>query len=455
MFELSVKQVAKAIGAQLLGEDVLFHRVSIDSRQVENGDLFVALRGDRFDAHDFSESVLNSGAVALMVERPLDVAAPQLLVDDSRLALGRLAAYWRSLQTLSLLAITGSNGKTTVKEMLAAILSQVGSTHATQGNFNNEIGVPLTLLALQPEHQFAVVEMGANHAGEIAYLCSLAKPKVVLINNAAAAHLEGFGSLEGVARAKGEIYADLPEDGVALINVDDDFAPLWLSLANEHQKLTFGLQGAADVSGRWMAPSRLQIRYQAKLIELDLPLLGEHNARNAVAASAAALALGVGMTQIKRGLLSMRAVKGRMQQKQGINGSLLFDDSYNANLASLSVALNVICEQHGEPWLVLGDMLELGEESSAIHFQAGEQAKRAGVKRLFALGELSRHSCAGFGQGAEHFADLSVLSAALQSQLGKNNVLLIKGSRGMRLDKLVDQLVLKAGSYSGSIEDVF
>ncbi len=440
VFELSLKQVANAIGVQFLGKDVCFSRVSIDSRQVGSETLFVALRGERFDAHDFAPAVVEAGAVALMVERPLAVDCPQLLVDDCRLALGRLAAYWRSLMGLQLVAITGSNGKTTVKEMLAAILRREGATSATQGNFNNEIGVPLTLLALQPEDQFAVVEMGANHSQEIAYLCSLAKPKVVLINNAAAAHLEGFGSLEGVAQAKGEIYADLPEDGTALINLDDDFSSFWQSLAEGKRQLTFGLQAAADISGCWQTPSRLQIRYKDESIELTLPLLGEHNARNALAACAAALALGVGLAQIRLGLLSVQAVKGRMQQIKGINGSLLFDDSYNANPASLAVALSVVAQMSQDVWLVLGDMLELGEQSETIHFQAGEQAKQAGVQRLFALGELSRFSCDGFGQGAEQFTNLSALATVLQAQLGENNVLLIKGSRGMKLDKLVQQL---------------
>jgi len=440
VFELSLKQAAVAIGAELLGEDGLFCRVSIDSREVESGSLFVALRGERFDAHDFAETVVEAGAVALMVERPLEITCSQIVVDDSRLALGRLAAYWRSLMRCRLVAITGSNGKTTVKEMLAAILSREGLMHATQGNFNNEIGVPLTLLALQPEDRFAVVEMGANHPAEIGYLCSLAKPEVALINNAAAAHLEGFGSLEGVARAKGEIYADLPIDGCALINLDDDFSSLWHGLAEGKKQLNFGLQAAADISGVWQAPNRLQIRYQKESILLDLPLLGEHNARNALAASAAALALGISLAQIKQGLLMMQAVKGRLQQKQGMNGSLLFDDSYNANPASLGVALPVVCGMQKEAWLVLGDMLELGDEAEAIHFQAGEQAKQAGVQRLFALGELSRFSCDGFGQGAEHFVDLADLSAALQAQLSDNNVVLIKGSRGMKLDQLVRQL---------------
>jgi len=441
---LTLAPLAERIGASYHGEDLPFHGVSTDSRQARPGELFVALRGPRFDGHAFVAQAAEAGCSALMLEHRVNVALPWMEVEETRRGLGRLGAAWREQFSLPLVAVTGSNGKTTVKEMLAAILLRRGPVLATRGNLNNEIGVPLTLLRLTPEHHAAVVEMGANHPGEIAWLTELSRPTVALITNAAAAHLEGFGSLEGVARAKGEIYAGLGETGIAVINADDPFAPLWRDLNRNRETVTFGLEREADVTGRWegtISGSRLALETWRGAAELELPLAGRHNVMNALAATAAALAAGVELDAVRAGLESMSPVSGRLQRKRTAEGVTLIDDSYNANPASLGAALKVLAMAEGTRCLVMGDMGELGDEAVWLHQRIGEMARAEGIERLYAVGELSRAAVHSFGKGGRHFSDRQALIETLGDELTPEMTLLIKGSRSMHMEEVVDALM--------------
>jgi UDP-N-acetylmuramoyl-tripeptide--D-alanyl-D-alanine ligase len=431
------------LDARLEGDDAGFYGVSVDSRAIEAGMLFVALRGPNHDGHDHVADALAAGAAAALVERPLPLAIPQLVVDDSRLALGRLAAAWRrELQTV-LVGVTGSNGKTTVKEMCAAILSRAGTTLSTRGNLNNDIGLPLTLLRLSPDHRYGVIEMGANHPGEIAYLTKLAAPQVAIITNAAPAHLEGFGDVEGVARAKGEIFAGLSEEGVAVLNADDDFAALWQQLSGSHRTLRFGLTRSADVGARGLGDvhgSELEVLTPLGGFHLDLPLPGRHNIMNALAAVCAALALNIEFEDIVAGLESLAAVKGRLTTRTGRNGATILDDSYNANPASLHAGLQVLAGCGGRRLLALGDMGELGENAEALHRQAGRQARELGIDGLYASGNLSRHASEAYGEGGHFYEQQQQLIEALLPQMSKEVTVLVKGSRSSRMERVVEAL---------------
>jgi UDP-N-acetylmuramoyl-tripeptide--D-alanyl-D-alanine ligase len=431
------------LDARLEGDDAGFYGVSVDSRAIEAGMLFVALRGPNHDGHDHVADALAAGAAAALVERPLPLAIPQLVVDDTRLALGRLAAAWRrELQTV-LVGVTGSNGKTTVKEMCAAILSRAGTTLSTRGNLNNDIGLPLTLLRLSPDHRYGVIEMGANHPGEIAYLTKLAAPQVAIITNAAPAHLEGFGDVEGVARAKGEIFSGLSEEGVAVLNADDDFAALWQQLSGSHRTLRFGLTRSADVGARGLGDvhgSELEVLTPLGGFHLDLPLPGRHNIMNALAAVCAALALNIEFEDIVAGLESLAAVKGRLTTRTGRNGATILDDSYNANPASLHAGLQVLAGCGGRRLLALGDMGELGENAEALHRQAGRQARELGIDGLYASGNLSRHASEAYGEGGHFYEQQQQLIEALLPQMSKEVTVLVKGSRSSRMERVVEAL---------------
>jgi len=469
--QLLLSEVAPQIGAQLIGADLEFIGVSTDTRAVQPGQLFVALKGPNFDAHDFAEDAIGAGAVALLVERQLDVALPQLVVSDSLIALGKLAAYWRSQLAIPFVAVTGSNGKTTVKEMLASIFSQQGETLATSGNLNNHIGVPLTVLSISRQHKAAVIEMGANHPGEIAYLTNLVKPTVAIINNAAAAHLEGFGSLDGVAKAKGEIYQGLVDNGVAIINSDDRFAPLWRGLTGKYPTISFGLNDSkpgADVSCQWqgdISGSQLKMKTPQGPIQCFIKLAGEHNVLNALAATAAALGAQVSPGTIKAGLESLAPVSGRLQSKPGVYGGCIIDDTYNANPNSLHAGLQVLAACEGSKYLILGDMGELGDDAAQLHKQAGEQARSLGIDKLFTLGDFSRQATIAFGDNATHFdsqdrlvdvlrLELSQLQSSPEAPLESPNVtLLIKGSRMMHMERVVAALSLNTASLNTSSLD--
>lgn len=448
MIEFTLSELADKLDGVLLGEDRRVRSISTDTRSLERGDLFIALQGPNFDGHDYLDSAAGRGACAAMVSREIGHALPRLKVADTRIALGRLAAEWRMKSAARVVAITGSNGKTTVKEMVAAILSQAGSVLATRGNLNNDIGVPLTLCRLADE-DFAVVEMGANHAGEIDYLTRIARPDVAVLNNAGRAHLEGFGSLEGVARAKAEIINGLGEGGVFVYNADDNFAGLWRELAAGRRSVGFGLGADAEVS----SPGALELRWNAQgfeacfevnspsgSFELALSLAGDHNRMNALAATAAALALGVSPEHIRAGLATIRPVPGRLRPVANPLGIRLVDDSYNANPESVAAAIAVLATAPGRRTLVLGDLAELGPGAAGLHGQIGRQARAAGINRLLTCGTLSAAASKAFGASAVHFNDRSDLIAYLKNHLRPDDSVLVKGSRSAGMERVVQAL---------------
>jgi UDP-N-acetylmuramoyl-tripeptide--D-alanyl-D-alanine ligase len=465
---MTVRAAARALQEESSGGDIWFSGVSTDSRATMPGDLFVALMGDKFDGHDFVAEVVAKGAVAAIVHRDWKAANPQaaiplIRVANTRLALGNLAAFWRRRFAIPLVAVTGSNGKTTVKEMIASILQHVTSGSgsgesrqpgqvegpdqvlATEGNLNNDIGVPLTLLRLREHHKYAVIEMGMNHAGEIAYLTSLAKPSVALITNAGTAHVEALGSVEAVARAKGEIFEGLDQQGIAVINASDLHAPLWRGLAGNRKVMDFGLQEKAAVTARYQPGtfgSRVALLLPDRVQEVELQVPGEHNVENAAAAAAVAVAMGVGAKAITFGLNAFTGVKGRMQKKQGLHGSTLIDDTYNANPDSVRAALAVLARAAGRKIFVLGDMGELGAAARDLHDRIGVEARAAGVDTLMAMGEFSTYSVAAFGAGARHFEKIEELVAEVEGLLAPGDTMLIKGSRFMQMERVVKRVEL-------------
>ena len=449
METLQLSRIARLLNGKLRGADTVCTGVSTDSRRLNPGDLFIALRGPNFDGHAFIATVLERGARGALVERTAEVALSQVQVADTRLALGRLGASVRASFSAPLIAVTGSNGKTTVKEMIAAILRASGAPFlATRGNLNNDIGLPLMLLELRPEHAFAVIEMGANHPGEIAYLTSLARPSVALITNAGPAHLEGFGDLDGVAHAKGEIFQGLGAKGVAVINGDDAYADHWRRLNADRQVVDFGLEQPAQVTGEMLDAqyNRFRLRLAGKSREIALPLPGRHNVCNALAAAAAAYAAGIDLDQISQGLQSVTIVKGRLRRLPGPHDSVIIDDTYNANPASLGAALAALTGNAGVNWLVLGDMAELGAKAGFLHEQAGIQTRAAGFRRLFTLGEHSQRAAAAFGPNGVHFADVQMLVEVLNRELAASDVaptVLIKGSRSMAMERIVQALAVQ------------
>jgi UDP-N-acetylmuramoyl-tripeptide--D-alanyl-D-alanine ligase len=439
-------EAAAVIGGRLEGTDRAFHGCGTDSRAIGAGELFIALRGARFDGHDFVAGAAARGACAALVQRPVPSAnLPLLMVEDTRSAMGRLAADWRGRFPTPLVAVTGSNGKTTVKEMIAAILSRQAQVLASRGNLNNEIGVPLSLFGLGAEHRFAVLEMGANHPGEIRRLAEIARPDVAVITQCAPAHLEGFGTIEGVARAKAEIYEGLAAGGTAIINADDAFSGLWRKLSSSRRQLSFGLRAPADVTASEIAPLPdggfgFRLGTPRGSIAVRLPLPGRHNVANALAAAACCEAVGTALADIAAGLAGMRSIKGRLERKRGARSSTVLDDTYNANPASLLAALEVLSGMPGRHWLVLGDMGELGETAAALHRGAGAAARESGVERLFATGTLSREAVAGFGAGAAHFPDMRDLVVAVKDGLRPEVTVLVKGSRSMQMERVVNAL---------------
>ena len=443
MIRLGTREAADLLGGTLTGADVPFEGCGMDTRTLPAGALFVALPGTRVDGHDFVERARECGAAAALVSRPVATPLPVIRVVDTREALGRLAAHWRGRFRIPLVGVTGSNGKTTVKEMTAAVLRGVGPTLATEGNLNNDIGVPLTLARLGPEHRFAVVEMGANHPGEIAGLCAIARPRVGVVTHCAPAHLEGFGSVEGVARAKGELFAALPADGTAVVNADDAYAGLWIRTSAAGRRLTFGLEAVADVTGRWEprdTGSQVHLVTPAGEADLRLALPGRHNVMNALAAAAVALALDVPLDAVVRGLESVRPVRGRLQVREA-RGLRVLDDTYNANPGSVAAALAVLATSPGRRWLVLGDMGELGAESAELHRRMGRLAREAGVDRLWTLGALAALAAESFVEGGRSFPSHAALAEALRTEAGPPATILVKGSRSMTMERVVEALV--------------
>lgn len=452
---MKAQDAARAMDGELRGPDQTFGRVTTDSRQLREGDLFIALKGERFDGHSFAAEALAQGAAAVVVSESVATSGTQIIVPNTRLALGALAAYWRSRFTMPVLAVTGSNGKTTVKQMLAAMCEALGPGVATQGNLNNDIGVPLTLLRLRDTDRWAVIEMGANHMGEIAYLTKLARPHVALVNNAAPAHLEGFGSIEDVAKAKSEIYSGLPAAGIAVVNADDTYAAVFKENAAPRRIRTFGMRNAADVMAdpasvqyhvdADVCEIRFQLRIDGQVTQVAMSLLGRHNIMNALAASAAAHAVGLSLKDIAAGLARVQPVEGRLQLKRGIANLRVIDDSYNANPGSVGAAIEVLAAIRGTRVLVLGDMAELGPDAALLHQQVGEAARAAGIDALYAAGELSRHGVEAFGAAGRHFPDRFALIDALLKDLRAGRfadaAVLIKGSRSSRMDEVVNALL--------------
>lgn len=440
----SLSDAAQVVGGQLHGKDCEFSGISTDTRALSSGELFFALSGPNFDGHEYVAAAAAAGAAGVVVSRKLESDIGQIVVDDVKLALGRFGAAWRASKNVRVVGVTGSNGKTTLKEMIAACLSQDAATFATEGNFNNDIGMPIMLTKIADEHRFAVIEMGANHAGEIAYLVGLANPDVVVITNAGAAHLEGFGSIEGVAHAKGEILQNANRPKVAVLNADDDYFGYWQSLVTDVATLSFGFDSDADVQALNIEAGADGSRFDLKLpgndLRITLPLPGIHNIRNACAAAAVATALNVDGAGIKAALETVTPVGGRLQPLQGSNGCTLFDDSYNANPLSVIAAAEFLASLPGNNWLVLGDMKELGEDAEELHREVGASARANGVDRLFALGDLAKSSVEAFGEGARWYASIDALIADVESADVDCNVL-VKGSRSMQMERVVAALL--------------
>jgi UDP-N-acetylmuramoyl-tripeptide--D-alanyl-D-alanine ligase len=438
---MSANTIAMWTHGRLHGADATVTGVVIDTRQVKPGDLFVAIKGDRVDGHDYLADAAARGAVAAMVTRKLEHELPQIVVDDSALALGDLASAVRAQRDVRVVGITGSNGKTTVKTLTASILSRHGRTHVSAGNYNNELGLPLSLLAMPLDTEFAVLEMGAGKPGDIAYLAAIARPDVGVVNLIAPAHLERMGSIEGVAETKGALYQALPADGVAIVNADDAFASFFDGLAGGRKLLHFGLDHAADVSARILEQrpdgSRFVLQTPAGEAEVSLPLPGRHNIANALAASAIALALEVPLATIVAGLQSAEGVPGRLRREVTAGGWTVIDDSYNANPSSMLAAIDTLLLAGGERWLVLGDMAELGADARVLHASVGQRARERGVERLFAVGPLGAATVEAFGDGATHFIDKPALIAALRSQLHPGVTCLVKGSRSAGMEQVV------------------
>lgn len=449
----TLADVAAVCGGTLHGSDRAFAAVSSDSRTLSRGDLFVALRGPSFNGNDFVGAASGAGAVGALVDTLQPVALAQIVVPDTQAALERLGQAWRTQFTIPFVGVAGSNGKTTAKEMTAAILGRMGECLATRGNLNNHIGVPLTLLRVEARHRSAVIEMGANRAGEVAALVRIATPTVGLITNAGAEHLEGFGSLEGVARAEGEMVAGLTPEATAVINADDPFAGMWRD-STPAKVVTFGIEQRADFMAQGL---RTQVDQQgfhthftlscpAGSTPVELQIGGRHNVANALAAAAAALSAGARLEHVAPGLRTLRAVPGRLQFKTTSGGAWLIDDSYNANPSSVRAGIETLAQLDGRKWLVLGDMAELGSHAESSHAEIGAFAREHGIERLFAMGALAALAAESFGSGGQYFADAAAITDALRAATPDVRML-VKGSRVNRLERVVDALTQQTGGH--------
>jgi len=479
---MTLSEIAVCVQGKLIGDDVMVSSVSIDTRAIKPGQLYVAIKGHNFDGNEFVDKAELAGAAAAIVHEGVKSTIPHIVVDDTHLALAELAGAWRKKAIVSVVGITGSNGKTTVKEMVAAILSVNGNTLFTQGNLNNDIGVPLTLLRLNEQHRYAVIEMGANHPGEIEYTSKYVQADVAIITNVGAAHIEGFGSVEGVAKAKGEIIQTLKQDGVAVLNRDDDYFNYWKSVAGTRKIISFGLDRSATVTAHSVKTEIIDHEFATTFelvttageLTVKLKLAGRHNVVNALAATAACLALDIDLQQIKQGLESVKPVTGRLQPMVSRLGNIVIDDTYNANSASLKAGLDVLANCAGEHclqdvgvgkgrehdcmdaggratqgavaeerklWLVLGAFGELGPDSPKIHEEMGALIKSSGVVRLLAIGSDARNTVKVFGKGATFFDNQDDLIDVLKHELKGDEAILIKGSRTQCMENVAAALV--------------
>lgn len=452
---MSLDDISGILSAERIGENIAVKGISTDTRTIKGGELFLALKGPNFDGHNFIKTAFEKGAVACLVQDKVDAKAGVdhvIITKDTHQALGLLAKAWRQKFKKPVFAITGSNGKTTVKEMIASIISQKQSVMATHGNLNNDIGVPLTLFRLNERYDAAVIEMGANHSGEIEYLTNIALPDVAIVTNIGAAHLEGFGSIENTAKAKGEIFQGLSESGTAIINADDPFFDYFKEITTQYNVLSFGLnnkdENKADVTCEWESGtegSLLKVTTPEGACTIKLKLLGSHNIMNALAAIAASIAADISLEQIVKGLENLKPVDGRLQMKQGINNSRVIDDTYNANPTSLHAALNVLKGFSGKHFLALGDMGELGTNSDELHIEAGSYAKESGVDSLYSFGKLAAKAAKEFGRNGFCYDKHEDMIDALRNELSQDVTLLVKGSRSMHMENVVNALTMAEG----------
>lgn len=450
MIKMTLTQAARILGLNAPAADTEFTGISIDTRTLPAGSLYAAIPGERVDGHDYVLEARQKGAAAAMINRPLATDIPQLIVGDTTAALGKLGAAWRNEFHIPFIAVTGSNGKTSTKNMLASIMQAACGGNedqvlATKGTLNNHWGLPLTLARLDKNHRYAAIEMGMNHFGEIKYLTELTRPDVAIITNAAAAHLAGVGSIEGVARAKAEIFLGLPETGIAILNRDDAFYDYWCGQIGARRHISFGFHADADVRGTLHTSAdpfqKISINTKSGSIDVNLPLLGKHNAANALAAAAACMAVGIDLQAIKSGLETMTPAPGRLIMHTMTNGVKIIDDTYNANPFSLDAAVETLAGFAGKKILVLGDMKELGDDAKNIHHHAGEKIRSAGIDYLFTYGELSMNTAQGFGEGAYHFNEQEKLVNALKPFLYNTTTILVKGSRSMKMERVIAGLV--------------
>lgn len=440
----TLQSVADATGGRLIGADAAFGAVASDSRRMEADALFVCLEGVHFDGHDFAHAAEDTGAAGLMTHHDVDSSLPQVRVKDTLAGLADFAHAWRTAHAVRTIGVTGSNGKTTVKNLLAAVLAQVAPTLATSGNYNNLIGVPLTLTRLNSEHRFAVVEMGTNTPGEIARLAEITAPDAAVIVSIAPAHLEGFGDVAGVAREKGALFEALPEDGLAVAPSDSQWLAGWRSASRVKRWIGFGLDQEADVRAHGIETTAAGTRFTLVTPESEAPaelqLLGRHNVINALAAAAVAWGLGMDTATIARGLAIVRPASGRLVPGELPSGAMLIDDTYNANPVSVAAAIDAATASGRPVWLALGDLGELGAEAEEWHARIGTEARVAGVRRLYTLGPLAAATAKAFGEGARSFEDVRDLNAALAADLPADAVLVVKGSRAARMERVVQAL---------------
>ena len=444
---MKLSQIARIFNATFKGKDRDFKSISADTRTIQPGSVFVALRGPHFDAHDFIETAAKQGAVGAIVSHLITASLPQICVKDAHAALIQLGNYQRNqMKNVTIVTVTGSCGKTTTRVLLTSVFQQQGNVLASEKNFNNNIGVPLTLLRLHAEHDYAVVELGANHPGEIAELTQIVKPNIAIITNAGPAHLEGFRSIEGVAKAKGEIYQGLSPNGVAVVNNDDYFADFWKEIIGVRRTITFACNNLADIIAKDISVNAKGQPYFRLIFpngeaDIQLSLLGKHNVMNALAAAAAAYTQNFPIITIKAGLEAACTASGRLASHKGYRGATVIDDSYNANPLSVSAAIDslVTCSSHSI--LVLGDMLELSSDRNQLHYAVGKQALRSGIHELFCYGSLTHYTAEAFGSNAYHFDNQEKLLTALKNNLDENTTVLIKGSCSMNMEKIVKGVI--------------
>lgn len=443
---MNASHIAQIINGTLHGSDVTIKNISIDTRTLLPGDVYVAIKGEYKDGHDYIPQAIEKGAACIITAKTLNISEPFIVVADTLAAFQQLAAAHRNDIDVKTIAVTGSCGKTTTRALLESVFAQAGHTHASKGSLNNHLGVPLTLLALKPEHDYFVAEVGANHMGEIASLIPSIQPDVAIITNVGPAHLEGFGSLANIAKAKAEIYGGLRNEGTAVINIDDEFAQFWLHMNKNRKVLSFGIKNDADVMADAIEVDergrpRFTLVLPQSVTDIKLSLFGEHNVYNALAAAAAGYALGLNPLLIKAGLEQAQGETRRLVEKQTPAGITVIDDSYNANPLSTEAAIKFLVHRAKQPVFVFGDMKEMGDDEIDIHLKIGEKARQLGVSKLYCYGDLAKQTAAAFGDGAFHFEDKNALIEELKNNLSPEETVLVKGSNSMKMNEIVEALV--------------